>query len=480
MADSLCDLDATEARKLIGERKLLAVDLVEACIARIEAVNPHINAVVTKAYDRARKEAKAADDAVARGQPLPILHGLPVLIKDLNQTEGIRTTWCSPLFKYNVPTKDDAVVARLRRNGAIILGKTNSPEFGCGSNTTNRVFGASKNPFNTSLTPGGSSGGSGAAIATNMTPLANGSDSGASIRNPAAFCGIVGIRPTPGLVSSAGRQIGLSTNSVEGPMGRTVDDVALMLAAMAEHDPKDMLSRPIDPSVFLALKHVDVAGLRVSFSEDLGFAPVDMVVRETFRRKIDTISKSFAVCEKSNICMDTAESAYMGVRGLYILAGAHAKYAKEGSDLDKNLTWNIESALNITPVEYADALTEQTRMYQLFASALDDYDVIITPAVNVLPFEHATSFPTTLEGRPAKHYLEWASITYAISLVGHPAMSLPAGLDPQGTPFGLQVIGKKYGDHRLLEVAKALESLLASDPETSRPKPDIKALSYSL
>ena len=270
-----CDLSAVEARRLIGEKKLSSVDLVESCIARIEAVNPTVNAVVTKAYQRARAEAKEADAKVAQGESLGLLHGLPVLIKDINETEGIRTTYCSPLFKDYVPANDDPIVSRIRAAGGIVLGKTNSPEFAVGSNTTNRVFGATANPFNTDLTSGGSSGGAGAALATNMAPLASGSDSAASIRNPAAFCGVAGLRPTPGVVASSTRKMGLSTNGVEGPMGRTVEDVALFLAAFAEHDSRDMLSSPMAAPLSHALGHVDVSSLRVGFSEDLGFGNVD-------------------------------------------------------------------------------------------------------------------------------------------------------------------------------------------------------------
>lgn len=270
-----CDLSAVEARRQIGEGLLSPVDLVESCIARIEAVNPAINAVVTKAYDRARTEAKEAAAKVVRGESLGLLHGLPVLIKDINDTEGIRTTYCSPLFKDYVPTADDAVVSRIRAAGGIILGKTNSPEFATGSNTTNRVFGPTANPFNTELTSGGSSGGAGASLATYMAPLSSGSDSAASIRNPAAYCGVVGIRPTPGLVASHTRKMGLSTNGVEGPMGRSVADVALFLAAIAQYDSRDMLARPLPTTIPATLGPFEYSTLRVAVSEDLGFARID-------------------------------------------------------------------------------------------------------------------------------------------------------------------------------------------------------------
>ncbi|KAF2159312.1 hypothetical protein M409DRAFT_60898 [Zasmidium cellare ATCC 36951] len=473
----LCDLTASQARLLIGQGVISPVEILESCIARVEASNPSINAVVTKAYERARLEAVRAAQDVADGRPLGILHGLPILIKDLNETENIRTTYCSPLYEDHIPNADDTVVARLRQHGAIVFGKTNSPEFGIGSNTTNRVFGPTRNPFATDLTVGGSSGGAAAALSTHMAPIVNGSDSGASIRNPAAFCGIVGLRPTPGLVSSPERKVGMSTNGVEGPMARTVADVALLLAAMAKHDPRDMMSVPVEPKQFLTLKSVDASSLRVGFSEDLGFAPVDKIVRETFRRKLEIISPSLAVCEECDVQMTDAEEAYWGVRGLYLLAGHHARYKQHGQALDANLVWNIEDALHSTPLQYAEAFSAQTRIYRDFQSVFDKYDVLITPAVNVLPFPHAQSYPTTLEGRPARHYAEWYSITYAVSLVGHPAISLSAGLDPHGTPFGLQVIGTRFNDRRLLEVAQALELVLSSHAETRRPEPDVAALS---
>ncbi len=471
-----CDLTATEARRLIGGRRLSPVELLESCIERTEAVNPAVNAIVTKAYDLARAEARAAEAALMRGEPLGLLHGLPAVIKDLNDTKGIRTTYGSPRYRDHVPESDDPVVARMRRHGAVIFGKTNAPEFGVGSNTVNRVFGPTGNPFDPTRTSGGSSGGAGVALATRMAPIANGSDSGSSIRNPAAFCGVVGIRPTPGLVASDRRVIGLSTNGVQGPMGRTVADNALLLGAIAAFDTRDMLSRPVDPSLFATLKQVDVSGLRVAISEDLGFAPVDKIVRAVFRRKLGVFSSSFAACDDYAVNMRNAEMAYWGMRGLYFLAGAKKHYDQNRDDLDPNLVWNIEDALNSSSAEMAAALAEQTRIYQNFQTIFDRYDVLITPAVNVLPFPHQMSYPKTLEGRPARHYSEWYSISYGISLVGHPAISIPAGLDPQGTPFGLQVVGSRFGDHRLLEIAQALEAMLATHPQTRRPVPDIAAL----
>jgi Asp-tRNA(Asn)/Glu-tRNA(Gln) amidotransferase A subunit family amidase len=282
MAD-LCDLEAVELRRLIGAGEVSPVDLVESCIARIEAADPAVNAITAKAYDRARAEARAAEAAVQRGDALGPLHGLPIGVKDLSDTEGLLTAYGSPLFADNVPAADERVVAVLRQAGAIVLAKTNTPEFGAGANTRNEVFGPTLNPFDHKLTCAGSSGGSAVALACGMVPLATGSDLAGSLRTPAAYCGIVGFRPTPGLIPTETRGHGWSPLSVDGPMARTVTDAALMLSAMVGHDPRDPLSLGVEGEPFRVLSQVDLGGLTVAFTEDLGFAPVDSRVRRSFR-----------------------------------------------------------------------------------------------------------------------------------------------------------------------------------------------------
>ncbi len=265
-----CDLTAVDARRLIGDKRLSPVELLESCIARIESVNPAVNAMVTKAYDRAREEAKAAEDAVMSGDELPPLHGLPVGIKDLDDTDGIRTTYGSMLYKDNIPDEDEQVVAAARHAGGIIIGKTNTPEFGAGGNTNNALFGPTRNPFNTELTCGGSSGGSGVALATGMAPLCQGSDTGGSLRLPATFNGVVAHRPSPGVVPAGCRDVAYTTYQTQGPMARTVADASLFLTALAERSAVDPMSFPLDPMQFLKVQDVDLGSLRVAFSEDLG------------------------------------------------------------------------------------------------------------------------------------------------------------------------------------------------------------------
>ena len=249
-ATELCDLTATEARRLIGTKEISPVDLVESCIARIEAVDGAVNCMVTRAYDRAREEAKVAEQMVMDGDDLGLLHGLPMGIKDLEATEGIRTTWGSLPTKDTVPEADQGSVAAVRAEGAILLGKTNTPEFGAGANTKNRVFGATGNPFNPELTCAGSSGGSAVALATGMVPIASGSDYGGSLRTPAGFCGVVGFRPSPGTVPAEGKAAALMPWSVLGPMARTVADTALLLQAQMDDDRRDPFSHLVDPRLF--------------------------------------------------------------------------------------------------------------------------------------------------------------------------------------------------------------------------------------
>ena len=298
-----CDLAARDARALIGAKKLSPVELAESCIARVEAVDHAVNAMVSPDFERARAAARAAEAAVMRGDQLGALHGLPVGIKDLENTAGLRTTFGSPIFANNVPAADDRTVASLRAAGAIVLGKTNTPEFGAGANTRNAVYGATGNPFDPARSAAGSSGGSAVALASGMVPLASGSDMGGSLRNPAAFCGIVGFRPTPGLVATEMHGMGWSPLAVNGPMARTVGDVALMLSAMVSDDARDPLAttvhgRPVRRADdFSPLPEIDLSRLRVAVTADFGFAPTERVVREAFADKTKKFRHVFARAE---------------------------------------------------------------------------------------------------------------------------------------------------------------------------------------
>ena len=294
-----CDLPAVEARRLIGTKELSPVELLESCIDRIEAVNPTVNAIVATCYERAREEARAAERAVVEGQPLGALHGLPFGVKDLNLTESLRTTFGSLIHEHFVPEEDERMVADLRAAGAILVGKTNTPEFGAGANTVNKVYGATVNPFDTARTCGGSSGGSAVALATGMLPLCTGSDTGGSLRIPAGFCGVTAIRGTPGLVASERRVIGHTTFSVQGPMARSVPDAALMLGAMADHDPRDPMSHAFGSESLETIEPVDLSTLRVAVSPDLVFAQVDNGIRDSFAACVKEFRPAFGECVES-------------------------------------------------------------------------------------------------------------------------------------------------------------------------------------
>src|SRR5919106_2769652 len=291
--ERLLSESAVELRRRIGTKEISPVELLEACIERIERINPAVNAVTAVCYERAREEAKAAEKAALRGDALGLLHGLPTGIKDLDETGGLLTTYGSPLYRDFVPERDNAMVARVRAAGAIVVGKTNVPEFGAGANSRNFVWGATGNPFDPMLNPGGSSGGSAVALATNMLPVCTGSDTGGSLRIPAAICGVVGFRPSPGLVPVERRSLGWTPISVVGPMGRTVADTCLLMAAQAAMDDCDPLSYPVDSRAFAIPEARDPASLRVAYTEDFGISPVDAPIRRVFRERIESMRHLF-------------------------------------------------------------------------------------------------------------------------------------------------------------------------------------------
>jgi len=478
-----CDLSAVAARRLIGARKLSPVELLESCLARIDAVNPAVNAMVAMDTDRARDAAKAAEAAVTRGGPLGPLHGLPVGIKDLDETAGLRTTWGSPLFADHVPAQDGAMVANLRRAGAIVLGKTNTPEFGAGANTRNVVYGATGNPFDTTKSAAGSSGGSGVALACGMVPLASGSDTGGSLRNPAAFNGILGFRPSPGVVPSERRRIGWSPISVLGPMARDAADAALMLSAMADDDAVDPLAytlrgRPVrrgDRDLFPP-PGVDLASLRVAVTPDFGFAPTERHIREVFAERVAKLESLFGRVEAATPDCRGTDEAFEVLRAAEFLAGHLEKVQKTPDKVGANVRTNVEAALKYSLHDYSRAAAEQTRIYRGWQGFFDRHDLILTPAITLSPRSWRELYPAEIDGQPTRTYFHWLSLAYAVSLVGHPAASVPLGRDRAGMPFGLQVVGPRGGDALVLAAAAAIEAAVAGDPDLARPVPDIAAL----
>ena len=467
---------ALELRHLIGARQVSPVELLDACIARIEALNPAINAVCATDFDRARAAARTAEAQVMRGDALGPLHGLPLGVKDLQDTQGLLTTYGNVRLRGNVPAADNTLVARLRAAGAIVTAKTNVPDMGAGANTRNPVWGATGNPFNPQRNAGGSSGGSAAALATDMFPLCTGSDTGGSLRIPAALCGVVGLRPSPGLIANAARPLGWSAISVLGPMGRTVADAAFMLAASVGAHPQDPLSYPVDSGRFWPLSQVDVSGLRVGTTEDFGLCVVDPEIRRVFRAKVAAIRPHVAYCEPIDLQLGDADRAFDILRAESFVAGFSDIWRTAPETLGPNVRDNMQIAASITLADRAWAHLEQTRIARRFATMLERFDVILSPVTPVTPFPWTELYATQIDGQAMKNYYHWLGLCYTVTLATNPALSLPCGVDEHHMPFGLQVIGHLHQDARLLAVAHALEQLFESSPVLARPRPDLSTL----
>ncbi len=478
-----CDLTALEARRLIGRRALSPVELLESCLKRVGEVNHAVNAMVAMDEPAARAAARAAEAAVMKGEPLGLLHGLPVGIKDLEETKGLRTTYGSPIFADFVPEADCGMVANLRRAGAVVIGKTNTPEFGAGANTRNAVYGVTGNPFDPTKSAAGSSGGSGVALACGMAPICSGSDTGGSLRNPAAFNGIVGFRPSPGVVPSEKRGHGWSGLPVLGPMARNVADTALMFAAMASDDASDPLAYTLYgeavrgvPGRYHPLQPVDLASLRLAVSVDFGQAPVEKHIREVFAGRAQAVAKLFGAAEEADPDCRGGDEAFEVLRAMLFLAAHAQKVRERPQDVGPNVRANVEEGLRYTLEDAARAAAAQTRLYRAWQHFFARHDVLITPAITVSPRPWKELYPAEIDGKPTRTYFHWLACAYYPTLAGHPAISLPMGLDRLGMPFGLQIVGPRGGDALVLRVAAAIEEAFAHDPVLRRPVPDLAAL----
>ena len=473
---SLHTLSAVEARGLIGSRQISPVELLDACIAQIETVNPAVNALAATCFGRAREEAKAAEQAVMRGDKLGLLHGLPLGVKDLEETCGVLTTYGSPMFKANVPAHDNEIVARLRHAGAILTAKTNTPEMGAGANTRNAVWGATGNPFNPSLNAGGSSGGSAVALATDMLPLCTGSDTGGSLRIPAAYCGVVGFRPSPGMVPGDTRLLGWSPLTVSGPMGRTVADLRLQFAAMVGLSDSEPLGVDVDPDGMLREERCDLAGLRIGYTEDFGVCEVSQDIREVFREKMRALGGFVKVCEPVGIDLGEADKCFDVIRAQNFIAGFQETYNRDPMLLGENTRTNYEMGLKMSLGDAVWAHGEQTRMMRRFQALYKQYDVIVSPTCSVSPFPWTQLYLAEMDGRKLQNYYRWLGLTYVVSLLTNPALSLPMGTDKAGMPFGVQLIGRFRGDKHVLDVAQGLERAVSGAEGTGRTVPDLETV----
>jgi amidase len=478
IAHDLPALSARELRALIARRAVSPVELMDACIARIEALNPAINAIAATDFERARRAAGAAEAAVMRGDPLGALHGLPLGVKDLQDTAGLLTTCGNAGRRNHVPTRDNALVERLRAAGAIVTAKTNVPDMGAGANTRNPVWGATGNPFDPTLNAGGSSGGSAAALAVDMLPLCTGSDTGGSLRIPAALCGVVGLRPSPGRVANDARPLGWSVISVLGPMARDVSDTALMLDACSGLDARDPLS--YEPaSAAWPLAGVELRSLRVGYTEDFGVCAVDPSIRRTLRDRVSALERLGVHCEPVTLSLGDAHRIFDVLRAESFFAGYAETLAQAPQTIAPHVRANIEMAASMTLADRAWAHLAQTRLARQFAQAFDRVDLIVAPTSPVSPFPWTELYAREIDGHVMRNYYQWLALTYVTTLATNPALSLPSGHDESGMPFGLQCVGPLRGDARLLAMAAEIERAFEGDARLRRPRPDLDALRTS-
>jgi amidase len=456
VSNELWQETATALAARMRAREISAAEVMGSHLARIDAVNPELNAIVTLDREGARAGAEAADRRLADGAPVGPLHGLPIAVKDLEDTAGMRTTYGSQVFRDHVPEADTLLVARLRSAGAIVIGKTNTPEFGAGSQTFNAVFGVTRNPFDPARTPGGSSGGAAAAVASGMLPFADGSDLGASVRNPAAFCGLVGLRPSPGRIPAVPATSPWSPLSVLGPIARTVEDAALLLRAVCGPDPRAPLSLDDPPEAFADVRPADLGAVRIAWSDDLGDLPVEPEITAVLRRRRDELAALGCTIEDVELDLRAADEAFETLRAVGF-AQAFAELLRTRRDeLKDTVVWNIEAGLALTGGQVACAFGLQADVFARTRELLERYDALALPVSQVLPFDVAEPWPREVAGVPMGSYLEWMRSCSRITVTAHPAMSIPAGFTDGGLPVGLQLVGRHRGEAALLRLAAAL------------------------
>jgi amidase len=452
VSDELWGETATVLAARIRGREVSAAEVMRAHLARIDAVNPDLNAIIT--LDR--EGALAAADAADRREPTGLLHGLPIAVKDLEDTAGMRTTYGSPVFRDHVPEADSLLVTRLRNAGAIVIGKTNTPEFGAGSQTFNEVFGVTRNPFDQSLTPGGSSGGAAAAVASGMLPFADGSDLGASVRNPAAFCGLVGLRPSPGRIPAVPTTSPWNPLSVLGPIARTVEDAALLLRAVCGPDPRAPLSLDDPPEAFADVSPADLGAVRIAWSDDLGDLPVEPEITAVLRRRRGELEALGCTIEDVEIDLRGADEAFETLRGVGFAQAFAGLLRTRRDELKDTVVWNIEHGLGLTGEQVACALLLQAEAFARMHDLLEGFDAFALPVTQVLPFDVGEPWPREVAGVRMGSYLEWMRSCSRITVTAHPAVSVPAGFTDGGLPVGLQLVGPARGDAALLRLAAAV------------------------
>jgi amidase len=459
-ASELCFKDAVELARMIRQKEVSAAEVMSAFLAQINRVNPKVNAICTFiGEEAAMRAATEADDRLSKGNAPGPLHGLPIAVKDLVATAGIRTTQGSPIYKDFVPTEDALMVERMKAAGAIIIGKTNTPEFGAGSHTFNPVFGATRNPYDLSKSSGGSSGGAAAALAGGMLPLADGSDLGGSLRNPAAFCNVVGFRVSPGRVPAYPSENAWSQLSVLGPMARTVADAALLLSVQAGPDPRAPISLGDPGWIFARPLERDFRNVRIAWSRNLGRYPVQAAINEVCDKARPVFAALGCQVEDGEPDFRDADEIFQTLRA-WSMAQARSEDLKRHRELMKDtVIWNVEKGLKLTGLDVSRAQARRTQLYQRAREFLEHYEFLALPVTQVAPFPVETDWVREINGVKMETYIDWMASCYAITVTGLPAISVPCGFTREGLPVGLQIVGRHQQDFAVLQLAYAFEQV---------------------
>ncbi len=451
-------MTAVELASLIKRGEVSATEVVQAHLDQIDAVNPKLNAIVTYLPEMALEVAKHADERQARGEELGLLHGLPIAHKDLFETAGIRTTSGSTVYEDYVPESDDLIIARLKAAGCVTLGKTNVPEFGAGSHTFNPVFGATRNPYDTARTCGGSSGGAAVSLAAGMIPIADGSDMGGSLRNPASFCNVVGFRPSPGRVPRYPKSNAWSTLAVDGPMGRTVQDVALMLSAIAGYDPRSPIAIQQPGSMFLQSLDRDFKEVRIAWSPDLGEFPVDPAVVSTIQSQLQVFGDLGCHVEGASPDFRDAYDIFQTLRAWNFELSFAEPFAEFGEERFKDtIRWNVAQGERLSAADISRTQVKRSDLYHRVREFMDTYEFLVLPTVQVPPFLIELEYPRAINGVPMRTYIDWMMSCAYITVTGLPAVSVPCGFTDEGLPVGLQIVGRPSADFSVLQLAYAFQ-----------------------
>jgi amidase len=457
MSSEICFLQAHELVSLVRKKKISAAEVMEAHLAQIEKINPKVNAIVTLLPEIAMDQAKRADEMLAQNKEVGLLHGLPVAHKDIVLTKGIRTTFGSPIFADFIPDEDGLIVERLRKAGALTIGKTNTPEFGAGSQTYNEVFGETLNPYDITKTCGGSSGGAAVALACGMMPIADGSDMGGSLRNPASYCNVVGFRPSPGRVPLWPDLVGWYPLLVEGPMARTVKDAALMLSAIAGPDARSPISITEPGTSFNRPLDRDFKGVRIAWSRSLGGLPVDPQVTAVIEEKRHVFESLGCITEDLEPDFEGADEAFKVWRAWRVEIG-FGELLKEHRHLIKDtVIWNIEEGIKLNGPQIGAAERKRTDLYHRIRKLMETYEYLVLPVSQVPPFDVKERYVREINGEVMETYIDWMKSCYYISAIGNPAISVPCGFTPDGLPIGVQIVGRHQNDFSVLQLAYAFE-----------------------